>query len=314
MTGKKLILDQTLTDIADAIRAKTGDEDLITPPEMPEKIESIKGEEEAPIVLLTDGATGEATTATVKTVGSVRPTSLLNMFTNWAKLASLDMSGLDATDVQNITNIFSGCSLLHSIVFPSSGFPSAIGASGAFQSCGLTSIQMKDLKLNSVQNISNIFFGCSNLRAVDFTDTDLSGVTNMSGAFRSCNSITAIDLSGTNLNSVKTISNMCNFCPGLVTIDLSNVDFSAVTSVSAAFTRCDNLENIITNENTVFPSVSMLDTFSSCPKLSVQSVRNIFNALPTVTGMTIKLHATTYNRLSADDIAIATDKGWTVTH
>ena len=41
MTGKKLILDQTLTDIADAIRAKTGGVASITPADMPTEIDSI---------------------------------------------------------------------------------------------------------------------------------------------------------------------------------------------------------------------------------------------------------------------------------
>ena len=51
---------------------------------------------------------------------------------------------------------------------------------------------------------------------------------------------------------------------------------------------------------------------SYCHQLSHESVMEIINGLATVSGKTLTLNSTTYNKLTAAELAIATGKGWTV--
>ena len=49
-----------------------------------------------------------------------------------------------------------------------------------------------------------------------------------------------------------------------------------------------------------------------CPNLTVESLMNVINNLASVSGKTLKFGTTNLNKLTADQIKIATDKGWTL--
>ena len=52
--------------------------------------------------------------------------------------------------------------------------------------------------------------------------------------------------------------------------------------------------------------------FSLCSKLTVESIREVFSALDKNLNNSVRLHPEAYNRLSAEDKAIATSKGWSI--
>jgi hypothetical protein len=88
---------------------------------------------------------------------------------------------------------------------------------------------------------------------------------------------------------------------------------SQSTDAGYMFNNCQRLETIITDENTVFPDINLITTFSGCGALTEQSMVNIFNALPVTTNnRTISFVAASLARLTAADKAIAENKGWTV--
>lgn len=90
-------------------------------------------------------------------------------------------------------------------------------------------------------------------------------------------------------------------------IDLSMFDFSSVTAQSNAFVNCYQL----TDFSGI--NISCSFNFSSCTSLSKQSLLNILNALETVsTATTLTLGSYLQAKLTSDEIAIATAKGWTV--
>ena len=61
-------------------------------------------------------------------------------------------------------------------------------------------------------------------------------------------------------------------------------------------------------------SISVTAYFlDNCPNLTVESLMNVINNLATVSGQTLKFGSTNLNKLTAEQIAVATAKGWTLT-
>ena len=93
----------------------------------------------------------------------------------------------------------------------------------------------------------------------------------------------------------------------LETLDISNFDTSAVVSVNGMFDGDKALKNF--TSCVFYRSIG----FSAATNLTHDSLMSIINNLATVTAtQTLTLGATNKAKLSADDIAIATEKGWTV--
>jgi len=237
------------------------------------------------------------------------------------------------------------CTLLESFEFVG---PNAItDASAMFQSCdGLQKIVQFDT--SNVTNMSNMFQYCKTLREVPLLNTanvttmnytfsyclslltipqfNLQNVTSMAYTFQNCETLKYIpDL---NIPKVTSMSNMFCACFNLRTVgDLSTpqltnttnmfygdlalqsvngLDMEKVTSSGSMFYGCVSLS--YANLRNVTNSISL----TSC-RLSREAIVLLFNNLKQATSKTITI---TYNwgnaYLTADDRAIATNKGWTI--
>ena len=81
--------------------------------------------------------------------------------------------------------------------------------------------------------------------------------------------------------------------------------------MNLVFYRCSVLQDL-----TIYnlPNLNLSDIgFNTCTRLTLSSLQNIVNALPTTTsGYKCTLGTTNLAKLSDADIQIATDKGWTL--
>ena len=103
------------------------------------------------------------------------------------------------------------------------------------------------------------------------------------------------------------MSYMFQQCTNLQTLDLSGLNTAAVTNMSNMFSYCWYLENFTA------PIFRISVVFSFATKLTHDSLMSIINNLATVTTtQTLTLGATNIAKLTTDEIAIATGKGWTV--
>ncbi len=97
----------------------------------------------------------------------------------------------------------------------------------------------------------------------------------------------------------------------LVTIDKLILREDGGNEFSNTFASCSKLANIVI-EGKIGNNIS----FSDSSKLTYDSIMSVINALKDYSGTTITktltLHATTKAKLSDSDIAIATQKGWTI--
>ena len=147
------------------------------------------------------------------------PTSMAYWFYGCTGLTSIDLSGMNTSQVTNMSDMFGGCS-------------------------GLTSIDLSGMNTSQVTNMSGMFINCRSLTNIDLSKLDTSNVTNMSSMFRLCSSLTNIELSGLNTSQVKDMSLMFGECSSLTNIDLSGLNTSKVTNMYYMFSSCSSLTNI----------------------------------------------------------------------
>lgn len=113
----------------------------------------------------------------------------------------------------------------------------------------------------------------------------------------------------TNTDKVKHIGDFCYYNRNLKEVHLGNL--SNVTNFES---NSFNSSNVSLTGFTVdaLPNINLNVGWQYCP-LSVDSLVSIFNALPTARGTkTVTIGSTNKNKLSAAQLAIATNKGWTV--
>lgn len=174
---------------------------------------------------------------------------------------------------------------------------------GIFQYC-YNITRAPALDTSSGTDFGYMLSGCS--RVTEFPDYDFSNAKNMAYAFRGCG-FTTVPV----LNTAKCASFHGAFsgCSNLTTVE--GIDFSSCTDFYEVFDYCDHLENL-----TVNGSIQEDISLNACVKLTRESLLSVINALKDYSeASTVKQLAMpqkALDRLTEEDIAIATAKGWTV--
>ena len=238
-------------------------------------------------------------------------------FSNCISLTSINISN-SVTSIG--TSVFNNCYSLISIIIPDS--ITSIG-DNVFVNCySLTSITIP----NSVTSIGNSAFQyCYSLTSITIPNSVTSIGNN---AFQYCYSLTSIIIP----DSVTSIGNSVFYnCYSLTSIIIPDSVTSIGTSV---FYNCYSITSIILLSisttivinntrkvyNVTLPSgwnktINLVasTTIPSFCVLTHRCMLDIFNNLASgVTGLTLTLGATNLARMSAAEILIATNKGWTV--
>ena len=162
---------------------------------------------------------------------------------------------------------------------------------------------MPDFNTQYVDNISYMFSGCTLLREVG----SFTGCHNMNYMFKDCVSLSIAP----QCSLGNYVNGMFSGCTSLTTVPL--MDASSVKEMVGMFNTCTNLEDIRgfigLGSNLSSSGVNM---FLGCKKIARSSVINIFENLESVSNKYICFEQEVLNRLSDEDITIATDKGWYV--
>ena len=140
-------------------------------------------------------------------------------------------------------------------------------------------------------NCADMFHGCTNLTYIEPFDTSM--VTGASDMFYHCWSLKHIPLM--DFSNVRSISGICAFCKSLEDID--------------GFVNLGKIEDFNTYNN---------GAFLDAPNISRQSCINIFSnlfdrATAGYSVVQLTFEPEVIARLTNEDIAIATSKGWTIT-
>ena len=234
--------------------------------------------------------------------------TMSDMFRNCSQLTQLDASNWDTSNVTNMDAMFAYCSKL-------------------------TQLDLSNWDTGNVISMGNMFYDCTQLIQLDVSSFDTSNAIAINNMFQGCTSLTRLDVSGFNTNKVKNIAYMFCSCSSLTRLDVSNWDTSKVTNMSYMFYDCQSLTTLdVSNWNTskvanmtnFIVNASVLQNFISCAipvsfgvsgtALTHDSLMSIINNLTTVTTtQKLTLGSTNLAKLSSEEKAIATNKGWTLT-
>ena len=275
-------LSDFLTDVANSIRTKTGTTEQINAQDFSDKILSIQ-----------TGGSG----STLKNLLDATQ-SCYNLFYNYQGTSVDDLiQPSDTENVVNMQNMFESCRQLTTI--PLLDTSKVTNMYEMFYKChNLTTIPQ--LNTSNVTNMHEMFSSCENLTTVPLLNT--SNVTDMGAMFILCNLTTIPQL---DTSKVTNMSYMFNYCTSLTTVPA--LDVSNVTDMTSMFKGCTNLKSIL------MTNIGADLDISASTRFEREDLLVILNNLKTVTSTKVlTIGATNLAKLTEEDKAIATNKGWTL--
>lgn len=199
---------------------------------------------------------------------------------------------LNTVNVTRMPYLFSNCSLLETIPKLETGNVTVMNS--MFKGCSSLK-QIPLLNTNSCNLMQEMFSGCSSITEIPELDT--SNVISMWYMFFKCTSLTTVPM--LDASKIINVYNMFNNCSSLVTLGgLKNLGMSYPTNW---------IENV--SEATL--------NLSDSPLLTHDSLMNVINNLYDIKSkgvkpQTLQLGNTNKAKLTTEEIAIATNKGWNV--
>lgn len=192
--------------------------------------------------------------------------------------------------------------------------PHVTDISGAFYSCNATAIDVSGIKTAECTSFDSVFNNTANLRSLDVSMWDVSAGESMQWMF-SDSGVEVLNFSHKRFKEGANLVSLCEDMPRLRELILTDVDFTNTadqTCIDAYFYNLPSLETIIGPVTGLHNAVYLADS----PLLTVESAMVIINGLADITdsgrALGLYLHASAYNRLTPEQIAVATSKGWRV--
>lgn len=240
-------------------------------------------------------------------------TSLDNLFKKNTNLININVSNWDTSNITSLEFTFASMENLESVDFA-------------------------EWDVSNVTTFFALFDASSKIENIDVSKWNTSSAINMGWMFNS-NSLKHVDVSNFNTSKVTTMYAMFNRSYFLTQLDVSNFDTSNVLDFGAVFSRwskaCEelnisglNLERCTSIKNTFLntafkvircdglrlPNIDMSTIgLHTSTALTVDSIVGLLTALPqSDKGYSFQIGETNIAKLSDEQKAIATNKGWTL--
>ena len=217
-------------------------------------------------------------------------TNMSRMLFALRNLTELNMEGLNATALTNITNLFgqrwdamigqsaSGVKI-NMKNFNAPKITSVYQLFASNVSTKITEIDMSGIYLPSVTNMTEMFYLCSGLTKLDLTGATINssnntGSANTTSMFNGCSSLISLDARGIYTSNVINMSSMFYNCSSLTSLDVSNFDTKNVTNMSSMFYSCSSLTNLDVRSFNTSNVTNTSSMFYRCSKLVSLDVSN----------------------------------------
>lgn len=252
---------------------------------------------------------------------------------------------LDTSRAATFSNMFDYCTSLTTI--PPLDTSSGHNMSGMFRYCRVLR-EIPFMETSKVESMLSMFDTCTSLTTIPLLDT--SSVTDMRNMFSGCSGLTRIPaLNCESVTSVETMFYLCTNLTEIPDMNFKRITSFPANAYSTWICQCTNLRTIgvvdcdsvtdirysLHNKPSGGSTIVNLGGFRNlgkassvagtdgdlflnyAPNLTYESVMNVLNLLydrasAGMSVLTLKLHANHLAMLSEDDIAIATNKGWTL--
>ena len=174
------------------------------------------------------------------------------MFDRMSKLQTIDLSGFDTSEAENMARMFSNSPELKSLDF--SGFNTGKVKDFTYTFYNAKSIESLDLSMfdtSSATTMYGMFNGMTALKNLNISSFNTQNVTEMQEMFQYNSSLTSLDLSHFDTRKVKNMRSMFNGMSNVTSLDLSSFDTGKVTDMYGMFLSATKLTSLnVTNFNT----------------------------------------------------------------
>jgi hypothetical protein len=179
--------------------------------------------------------------------------------------------------------------------------------------------QIESFETSQATEFTNCFYNCHNLKEVPLLDT--SNAERIGAMFASC--YTLQEVPAFDFKKVTSAGGLFQYSRSLITVP--SFDFGLVTMISNAFDGCYALANFggLTDLGRSYSTTATENNYSyglalsQCTRLTHDSLINVINKVYDIKTAGIKaqsliLGSTNITKLTSEEIAIATNKGWNV--
>ena len=266
------------------------------------------------LIYATDMFAGLSNLQEVPLVDIGKCTTTSSMFYNCSKITTIPF--LNTSNVTNMSSMFQGCISLTTI--PLLDTSKVTNVNNMFDGCvNLTTIPQ--LNTQNITSMSNMFYGCRSLTSIPQLNTQK--MVDMSYMFYNCQNLTTMPLLNTQ-NVTKLYSTFYG-CKKIT--DIPELNAQKIYNLYNSFYNCNKLKNFggLTNLGEAYSTTASANynnlklTLNKCPELTHDSLMNAINNLYDIktkgcNPQGLVLGSTNLAKLTSEEIAIATNKGWNV--
>lgn len=209
------------------------------------------------------------------------------MFYACKSLKKIDFSKWNISNITNTEYMFYMCSNLSEIAIPSGENPWRVkgsrddqsndnGAKFMFGGCSsLLVLDLKNMNVEQVENMSCMFSGCSELTLLDLSGWNASNVKDMSGMFSGCIKLATLKLDSTKVQNASNMDRMFANCENLEMLSIpSDWNTSNVTNMSHMFYACKSIKGLDLSNWNVSSVTDMEQMFATCSNLQMLNLAN----------------------------------------
>lgn len=253
-----------------------------------------------------------ATTVDLTKIDVSKVTSLPELFRNNTNLIHINVSNWDTSNVTTLAFAFASMPNLESVDFADWDVSHVTSFFALFDdSRKVNTIDVSKWDTSSAINMEWMFCRI-NVTHLDVSNFDTSNVTNMHAMFIGNTSLIQLDISNFDTSNVLNINTMFAYMDACEELNISGLNLERCTSIQNVFLnsnfkviRCDGLR---------LPNIDMSNIgLHSSTSLTVDSIVGLLNALPqSDKGYSFQIGSVNIAKLSDEQKAIATNKGWTL--
>lgn len=239
-------------------------------------------------------------------------TSLNDLFKGNTNLTNINVSNWDTSNITSLRGAFSSMQNLESVDFAEWNVSKVTTFYALFDdSRKVNTIDVSKWDTSSATNMEWMFCRI-NVTHLDVSNFDTSNVTNMHAMFIGNSSLIQLDVSNFDTSNVLNINTMFAYLDVCEELNINGLNLARCTSMNNTFSysnfkviRCDGLK---------FPDIDMSKIgLNYSTALAVESIVGLLNALPqSDKGYSFQIGSDNIAKLSDEQKAIATGKGWTL--
>lgn len=257
---------------------------------------------------------------------------------NKSDAKNVDLTMISPRNETSLDDLFHGNTNLTNINVSNWDTSKITSLKGAFSSMqNLESVDFAEWDVSKVTTFYALFDDSRKVNTIDVSKWDTSSATNMEWMFCRINA-TKLDVSNFNTSNVTNMHAMFIGNSSLIQLDVSNFDTSNVLNINTMFAhfdvceelninglnlaRCTSINNTFTQSNfkvircdgLKFPNIDMSKIgLNYSTALTVDNIVGLLNALPqSDKGYSFQIGSNNIAKLSDEQKAIATSKGWTL--